>query len=116
VPPLTSAALVALAFVCARLGTFFSIGPIAPVVPTGCVWGAIPGVRSVARAAVPGARAANAGAMARVSGDGAAVSGDESVSLSSESHHPAREFLDALHKPGGVHRFRPHVSITSEIT
>jgi hypothetical protein len=39
VPPLTSTALVPLGFECARLGKLFSIGPVAPMVPT-CGYGA----------------------------------------------------------------------------
>jgi hypothetical protein len=68
-------------------------------------YGTIPGVKSVASTAVPGSRAAIAGAIARVPGAGAMVSGDELVPLSSESHH------HALQQPGGVHRFRPLVSL-----
>jgi hypothetical protein len=51
--------LVSIMAVGARLEALLSIGPKVAMVPTDCGCGAIPGVRSVARTAVPGARAAD---------------------------------------------------------
>jgi hypothetical protein len=102
VPPLTSAALVSLGFVCARLGTLFSIGLIAPMVPTCCGCGAIPGVRSVTRAVVPGARAVIAGTIVRVSGARTMFPGAEVSQAVAEILHFARELIEAPLKFGCV--------------
>jgi hypothetical protein len=87
--------LVSLFAICAGASTLLCPCSEAAVVPTERECGALPGVRSLARVAVPGARTAIIGAVARVSGEGATVPGAEAVPLSAESCHLVREFADA---------------------
>jgi hypothetical protein len=102
VPPLTYAVLVSLGFVRAEVGTLLSIGSIAATVPTFCGCGAIPGERSVTRAAVPEARAAIAGAIVRVPGARTMFPGGEISQAGAEILHFAREFIEAPLKFGIV--------------
>jgi hypothetical protein len=72
------------------------------MVPTHCGCGAIPGVRSVTRAAVPGSRVVIAGAIVRVSGVGTMFPGAEVSQAGDEILHFEREPIEAPLKLGTV--------------